>query len=109
MLKIRKFRSAYCRFRLSCHDLEINRGRFNDTDREKRKCKFCKEKVEDEYHFLLICPKYLDIRKQYIPEKFFLHPNLHKFNLLMSAKSESLIRQVSLYIYYAFEERKRVL
>ena len=62
----------------------------NDTDRKKRKCKFCKEKVEDEYHFLLICPKYLDIRKQYMPEKVFLHPNLHKFNLLMSAKSESL-------------------
>ena len=52
VLKIRKFRSAYCRFRLSCQDLEINRGRLNDTDREKRKCKFCKEKVEDEYHIL---------------------------------------------------------
>ena len=52
ILKVRKFRSLYCKFRLSCHYLEINRGRFNNTERENRKCNFFKNKVENEYHFL---------------------------------------------------------
>ena len=99
ILKVRKFRSSYCKFRLSCHDLEINRSRFNNTERENRKCKFCKNKVEDEYHFLLICPLYSGLRKQYIPEKFFLQPNLHRFNISMSAKSETLIRQLFFFVY----------
>ena len=108
ILKVRKFRSLYCKFRLSCHDLEINRGRFNNTEKENRKCKFCKNKVEDEYHFLLICPLYSGLHKQYIPEKFFLQPNLHRFNMLMSAKSDTPISRLSLYIYYAFAERKQI-
>ena len=36
ILKVRKFRSLYCKFRLSCHDLAINRCRFNNTERENQ-------------------------------------------------------------------------
>ena len=84
ILKVRQFRSIFARFRLSCHDLEANRGRYNNIERENRKCRYCRNKVEEEYHFLLTRLYYLDIRKQYIPEKFFLEPNLHKFNIYMS-------------------------
>ena len=55
----RKFQTALTRFRLSSHNLEIEIGRYQNIPREERLCKFCTSNViENEYHFLLICPLY---------------------------------------------------
>ena len=45
--------------RLSCHNLNIERGRHGKFPREDRLCMYCNTSdVEDEYHFCLICPNY---------------------------------------------------
>ena len=73
-----------------------------------KKLVVCRDIIEDEYHFLLICPYYKDIRDQYLPAKYILNPNLHvhKFNILMSNTTEIVIRRLLLFLYYAFEKRK---
>ena len=53
------------KFRLSSHDLETERERYGNKSvykAEERYCKFCKLNktliIEDQFHFLMICPLY---------------------------------------------------
>ena len=53
----KNIRTALTRFRLSSHDLAVESGRYDDTPRSDRLCKFSSlNVVENEYHFLLVCP-----------------------------------------------------
>ena len=54
-----KYRLALSRFRTSSHSLFIETGRYDNTPRTERLCKTCNmNQIEDEYHFLLVCPEY---------------------------------------------------
>ena len=88
--------------------MEIEKGRHRDIDRLLRKCRFCPNCIEDEYHFLLVCKQYEDLRYDYLPNKYFERPNLHKLTILMSSKKEALIKNIALYIYYANLRSKHV-
>jgi hypothetical protein len=71
-------RSFLTKLRLSAHNLAIETGRYcKPTIRaNERFCKACKDKVEDEHHFLIECPIYNSVR-----DKFFtLFNNNRKFN-----------------------------
>ena len=71
------------RLRLSSVDLEIEKGRFNGTERNNRKCKICSLDIEDEYHFILICPAYVDLRKMFIKRYYHTNPSMYKLIELM--------------------------
>ena len=59
-----KFRITLTKFRLSSHNLAIERGRFENISRNDRICRCCNlHMVESEYHFLLVCSLYKDLRK----------------------------------------------
>jgi hypothetical protein len=55
------YKKILSNFRCSGHRLMIERGRHLNIDREFRFCEFCLERnvysVEDEFHYLLVCPK----------------------------------------------------
>ena len=51
-----KHKMALSRFRLSNHPLMIEKGRHLRIEKNERKCYFCKDKIEDEEHFLINCP-----------------------------------------------------
>ena len=89
-LNIRKFRHVMSKFRSGCHNLEIEIGRHDKRERNERICRLCNSSVEDEAHFLLYCPVYLSLRQKYLPRKYYLEPNINKFYILMSSKSESV-------------------
>ena len=55
-------RAQIAKFRLSDHDLEIEKGRYARVPKPERICKLCRESVEDESHFLLSCNGYTDQR-----------------------------------------------
>jgi hypothetical protein len=62
--------------RISAHNLNIETGRFYNLDRHERVCSMCNlNVVEDEYHFILQCEKYIDI---HFTNKVILH-SLFKF------------------------------
>ena len=56
-------RTQFSKFRLSDHNLEIEKGRHRGIVAAQRFCPFCKYKVENEIHFLLECPIYKELRE----------------------------------------------
>ena len=65
--------------------------------------------LEDEYHFVIVCPLYLNLRSIYIPLYYYQYPCIEKFYSLMANEDESLIRNISMYIYNAMKERDNFL
>ena len=77
----KKYRIALSQFQLSSHDLEIERGRFVNVNRDERTCRFCNgNHIKNEYHFLFVCPLYRDIRKTYLKPYYCQWPTLNKFD-----------------------------
>jgi len=61
-----KRRKTLTQFGLSLHCLFIETGKYNGTPRNKRKCVLCTQNVcESEYHCLLCCPLYKELRTKY--------------------------------------------
>ena len=55
--------STLCKFRISAHSLEIEKGRYYNIPGENRVCLLCKAgKVEDELHLFLDCPSIFKAR-----------------------------------------------
>ena len=98
-----KFRTALTRFRLSSHRLAIETGRFQNLPRDERLCTHCKTIIENEYHFLLTCPLYRDIRLKYLKPYFCRWPTIHKFDQLMSTTSAKCTLNLSKYVYFAMK------
>ena len=95
------------RFRLSAHHLAIETGRYNNIERNDRLCIFCNQKqIEFEYHFLLVCPKYIDIRNQLLPRYFTCWPSLNKFISLMKNDGKKVQIKLATFIKEAFKIRK---
>ena len=99
-------RTQLTKFRLSDHNLEIEKGRHRGVGAELRFCPFCKNKVENEAHFLIGCPTYEDLREE---EPVFqsLNPGvseIEKFVFLMSNG-----QQIAPSIHKLFELRNFLL
>ena len=61
------YKTFICKYRISAHSLKIETGRYCNVDKENRLCTLCNNKiVEDEYHVILECNRYSDVRKLYI-------------------------------------------
>ena len=83
-------------------------GRYDGTAREERFCKSCQmRKIENEYHFWLVCPNYRELRMKYLKPYYCHWPNIHKFESLMSLTSKKLTCSLSKFIIY-FATKKRV-
>lgn len=101
-----KYRIALSRFRTSSHGLYIETGRYDNTPRIQRICKSCNmNAIEDEYHFLLVCPNYRDIRLKYFKPYFCHWPTLNKFETLLSSTSHKTICNLAKFIYCATKVR----
>ena len=103
-----KHRAALARFRCVSHNLAIERGRALLYDRSVRVCKYCEIMgnyfIEDEYHVLLICPLYCDIRNKYIatPYTRFIQSNV-VFIQIMSNTNHIFIKDLDVFIYNMFK------
>ena len=73
------------RFRVSAHTLLIEKGRYHNIERGKRICQMCDmNDVEYEYHFVLKCPLYINLRFLYIKTYYWFKPSVFKFVQLLS-------------------------
>jgi hypothetical protein len=62
--------------------------KFYNIDRNQRFCNNCsKHTVEDEYHFMLECSKYNDLRKEYIQTDYWWNSSAYKLILLLSVRN----------------------
>ena len=67
--------SLFAQLRVGVLPLEIATGRYRGIAIEERLCQFCKSLVEDEVHFLCICPLH-------VAERFKLYTSMFKRNEL---------------------------
>lgn len=105
-IRNRKYKFALSRLRLSSHSLAVETGRYNGTPREERKCTKCNmNSIENEYHFLLVCPHYIDIRRKYFAPYYCRWPSMRKFISLMQSKYTRTVNNLSKYIFYANSRR----
>ena len=105
----KKLRNALSKLRLSSHRLALETGRHTGVERQNRKCAFCvKDDLEDEYHFVLICPRYNNLRTQLIKQYYYRNPSMLKFLQLLNT-SGKVLKHLAIYISKAFEERNRAL
>jgi hypothetical protein len=90
-------------FRCSSHSLMIEKGRHLNIERDYRFCKYCLSRdiytVETEIHFLLICPMYDQLRKQYFKTEWLnmIH-NERTFVHIMSARSQQSVFSLARFI-----------
>ena len=83
-----KYKLALTRFRVSSHNLQIETGRYEDLPRQQRLCQLCNmRKIENEFHFLLVCPAYRELRQKYLKQYFCHWPTMRKFETLLSVKT----------------------
>ena len=61
--------------------------------------------IENEYHFLLICPSYTELRNTHKPRYCRTWPTITKFKLLINTNSEIKIRNIATFLYHAFKNR----
>lgn len=107
VVKVKKFRNALSRLRVSSHRLEVETGRWNKPQRIEyieRKCRIC-NKLEDEFHFVFECCAYENIRNTYIPRYFRVRPNMFKCTELFSSSNNQNINKLASYVFKAFERR----
>ena len=99
-------RKYLARLRMSSHMLKVETGRHINVPLNERKCELCnKNDIEDEYHFILICPFYDDIRKKYIDKFYQAHPSVFKFLHLLNSSSQKVLYRLALFCKYASKLR----
>ena len=94
--------------RMSSHNLEIEAGRYLGIDRNQRTCKLCNfNVVESEYHFVMCCPKYADLRDKYLGR--IPWPSFNKFVTVMSSTNRKRMYNLAKFINEAFKARNAAL
>ena len=111
-----EMRRKLAQFRLSAHKLAIETGRYNGKNRyvppEDRLCQSCNgQKMEDEQHFLLGCPKYEPLREMLFKvvsnkNQHFIQYNEHqKFVWLMLNEDIDVLKSTAHFIIEALKMR----
>ena len=109
-----KHRAALSKLRLSDHTLTMETGRHQNIDRYDRKCPFCPEEVEDEFHFLIKCPIYRFLRKNLLDDVEvlcigFSYPQDEKFLMWFFLNNPIISDSTAKYTKLAFELRAFLL
>ena len=97
ILHSKKLRNALSKLCLSSRRLAVETGRHTGVERQNRKCIFCvTDDLEDEYHFVLICPRYNNLRTLPIRQDYYRNPSMLKFIQLL--KTSGKVLKLALYI-----------
>ena len=82
---------------------ELYNGRLKLTDYNSIHNKYClnlkhRSFIEDEYHFIMICPLHETIQQTYISQ-YWIERSPVKFVYILSFKSETVIKRLAMYIH----------
>ena len=93
---------------MSAHNLLIEEGRYNRVNMplERRLCRFCTTNdIEDEFHFILVCPLYRNLRVMYIKRYYYVNPSMFKLVQLLSTKNKKMLSNLARYLINAMKIR----
>ena len=64
-----------------------------------------KNHAEDEFHFVMNCPLYRELRSTYVIE-ISNNANLHLYRSIMSTTQEALVKRLSVFSFHSFKLHK---
>ena len=105
LLDIKNFRAVLIPFRFTINDLRCNK-RFDNL--LSTNCPFCGA-IENEEHFLLVCPAYQQLRDKYISRYVKFSWNAKTCKYLMKGTDYGVTRSTAMYIFYAMRRREQIL
>ena len=89
---------AFFHFRSLNHKFPIEWGRYEGIAQDDRICELCSlHKLGDEYHHVLECSYFDDLRTLYLPRDLFFRPNTVMFENLMCSNDTHRLFKVSKY------------
>ena len=96
-----KYQIALSKLRSSVHKLKVETGRHKDIAYENRLCTLCDyNQVEDEFHFVMICPVYENLRITYIPSLENRERNTETFYSLFIDNYQNTLN-LAMFIFHA--------
>ena len=91
-MQITTYRNTGSKLRLSTLNLFTEIGRHRNIVRNERICSLCTvNEVEDEYHFLLICPSYNELRHLYFNKYFYDKLSMLKLIQLLNCENVTVL------------------
>lgn len=114
-------RALFTKFRIGVAPLRIETGRYEMSEGKKgiheyaRICQCCGIGVESEFHFLLVCPVYTQLRNQLLnvyekQVQSIQHLTMQQiFVHIMGCTDSEIVKAVSEYLWRAFELRESEL
>ena len=83
------------KFRCGCHKLPISVNKYVDSD-DPKLCTLCDRNEQgDEYHYVLVCPKFMDERKRYLKRYYHDRPSTVKMNLLFNSRNVKVLSNLA--------------
>ena len=101
--------TAMARYRMSSHDLKIERGRYNNpmTPINKRICTRCESnEIDDEIHLLLHCNAINNEREillNYVAAVINMEPTIDMFLQIMTSRDITVVKSLAKFIYGCFK------
>jgi hypothetical protein len=96
------FRVALSQLRFGVLPINNNMQRYSDNPVLKN-CPFCSNVVENEEHFLYVCPLYTDLRDR------FLSNRPHSISDILRWKDAVNVRALAKFVHYSFQRRQALL
>ena len=91
----------FCKFRTTNHRLPIEFNSWNNffKPRSDRLCNICNSKdIGDEYHYIMKCSAFKDLREIYIPNYYRTKPSVFKFVDLMKTNKKKILFKLTVFI-----------
>ena len=105
-------RTQVTKFRLSNHRLAIEKGRHEGIQLELRFCPFCKNKIENEVHFITDCHTYAYMRQELYNELAKTNPSFRHLppkDIFIFILENTNCEKVASFIYRSLELREFLL
>ena len=105
-IEITKFRKAFARLRMGIVDIRYNERFLRPLS--SRFCIFCpSQKIDDEFHFLLECPMFTELRQKYLLRCWVSLNNVTVADLLTN-ESVFVTKCCSMYTYHALKYKAEI-
>ena len=80
----------------------VERGRWKKLEYIDRICFQCNE-IEDEYHVVMSCKRYDNLRKRYLPDSLYKKPSMYKIVNFINSNNLPNVKSLGLFIFNAFK------
>ena len=73
-----------------------------------KNCPFCRDILEEEFHFSFCCPAYDDARRKYLSH-IIVPDTVHSLNSVFDNASTEQLRKLAMFVFYALKHREELL